>query len=290
MIHPLAPFAIRGITWYQGEQNYGDGMLYFDKMQALIQSWRNVFLRPDAPFYFVQIAPYRYGGGKEQTLPELWEAQTAALDIPRTGMAVISDVGHVQDIHPRNKQDVGKRLALWALAKDYGQEDLVHSGPLYKSMAIEGSKIRLSFDHTGSGLASRDDKPLDWFEIAGKDGKFVKAQATIDGDTVLVSSDEIAKPTAARFAWHQEGVPNLMNKEGLPAGPFRTHRPKKSKPKKSKPKKDLTAFAQPPAHDFDKTIAPLLADKCMSCHSGADPKGALDLSSQAMAMKGGENR
>jgi sialate O-acetylesterase len=226
MIHPLVPFAIRGITWYQGEQNHGDGMLYFDKMQALIQSWRNVFLRPDAPFYFVQIAPYRYGGDMvEYTLPELWEAQTAAMDIPHTGMAVISDVGHVQDIHPRNKQDVGKRLALWALAKDYGQEDLVHSGPLYKSMAIEGSKIRLRFDHTGSGLASRDKKPLDWFLIAGENGRFVKAQAEIDGNTIVVSSDAIAKPTAARFAWHQEAVPNLINKEGLPAGPFRTNRP-----------------------------------------------------------------
>ena len=226
MIHPLVPFAIRGITWYQGENNHGDGMLYFDKMQALIQSWRNVFLRPDAPFYFVQIAPYRYGGDMvEYTLPELWEAQTAAMDIPHTGMAVISDVGHVQDIHPRNKQDVGKRLALWALAKDYGQEDLVHSGPLYKSMAIEGSKIRLRFDHTGSGLASRDKKPLDWFLIAGENGRFVKAQAVIDGNTIVVSSDAIAKPTAARFAWDQEAVPNLINKEGLPAGPFRTHRP-----------------------------------------------------------------
>ncbi|MDB4664781.1 sialate O-acetylesterase [Verrucomicrobia bacterium] len=226
MIHPLVPFAIRGITWYQGEQNHGDGMLYFDKMQALIQSWRNVFLRPDAPFYFVQIAPYRYGGDMvEYTLPELWEAQTAAMDIPHTGMAVISDIGHVNWLHPSNKQGVGKRLALWALAKDYGQEDLVHSGPLYKSMAIEGSKVRLSFNHTGSGLASRDARPLDWFEIAGEDGKFVKAQALIDGHTVLVSSDAIAKPTAARFAWDQVAVPNLINKEGLPAGPFRTHRP-----------------------------------------------------------------
>ena len=105
------------------------------------------------------------------------------------------------------------------------RNDLVYSGPLYKSMAIEGSKIRLSFDHTGSGLASRDAKPLDWFEIAGEDGKFVKAQAVIDGNTIVVSSDAIAKPTAARFAWHQEAVPNLINKEGLPAGPFRTHRP-----------------------------------------------------------------
>ena len=224
MINPIAPFAMRGATWYQGESNNGDGMRYFDKMQALIQSWRNVFLRPDAPFYFVQIAPYRYGGN-EFALPELWEAQTAALDIPHTGMAVISDIGNITDIHPQNKQDVGKRLALWALSKDYGQDNLVYSGPLYKSMAIEGSKIRLSFNHTGSGLASRDAKPLDWFEIAGKDGKFVKAQAVIDGNTILVSSDAIAKPTAARFAWDQEAVPNLINKEGLPAGPFRTHRP-----------------------------------------------------------------
>ena len=225
MIHPLVPFAIRGITWYQGEQNNGDGMLYFDKMQALIQSWRNVFLRPDAPFYFVQIAPYRYGGGMERALPLLWEAQSAVLDIPHTGMAVISDIGHVNWIHPSNKQDVGKRLGLWALAKDYGQEDLVHSGPLYKSMAIEGSKIRLSFNHTGSGLASRDGKELDWFLIAGENGIFVKAQAVIEGNTIVVSSDAIAKPIAARFAWHQEAVPNLINKEGLPAGPFRTHRP-----------------------------------------------------------------
>jgi len=225
MIHPLVPFAIRGITWYQGENNNGDGMRYFDKMQALIQSWRNVFLRPDAPFYYVQIAPYIYGGDMEYALPELWEAQTAALDIPYTGMAVISDIVQNNWLHPANKQDVGKRLALWALAKDYGQDDLVYSGPLYKSMAIEGSKIRLSFDHTGSGLASRDAKPLDWFEIAGKDGKFVKAQAVIDGNTIVVSSDAIAKPIAARFAWHQVAQPNLMNKEGLPAGSFRTHRP-----------------------------------------------------------------
>jgi sialate O-acetylesterase len=225
MINPIAPFAMRGATWYQGESNNGDGMRYFDKMQALIQSWRNVFLRPDAPFYFVQIAPYRYGSGMELALPELWEAQTATLDIPHTGMAVTSDIGNIIDIHPQNKQDVGKRLALWALAKDYGQDDLVYSGPLYKSMAIEAGKIRLSFNHTGSGLASRDAKPLDWFEIAGEDGKFVKAQAVIDGNTVVVSSDAIAKPIAARFAWDQEAQPNLINKEGLPAGSFRTHRP-----------------------------------------------------------------
>ncbi len=126
---------------------------------------------------------------------------------------------------PTNKQDVGKRLALWALARTYGVKDLVYSGPLYKSMKIDGNAIRVSFDHVGGGLASRDGEPLSWFEIAGADGKFVKADAKIDGDTVVVSSEEVAQPTAVRFAWSQVAAPNLMNKEGLPASAFRTNPP-----------------------------------------------------------------
>jgi sialate O-acetylesterase len=137
-------------------------------------------------------------------------------------MAVTTDITELDDIHPRNKQDVGKRLALWALAKTYGKEDIVYSGPLYKSMAVEGDKIRISFGHTGSGLASRDGQTLAWFEIAGADKKFQKANAKIDGDTVLVSNEQITAPVAVRFAWHQEAIPNLMNKEGLPASPFTT--------------------------------------------------------------------
>lgn len=219
MVHPITPFAIRGAIWYQGEANREDGMKYCDKMKALINGWRSVWGQGDFPFYFVQLAPFRYGGDPFM-LPAIWEAQRAALSVPNTGMAVTTDIGNVQDIHPRNKQDVGKRLALWALAKTYGQEGLAYSGPLYRSVSPEGKRIRIHFDHAGAGLASRDGKPLTCFEIAGEDKNFVKAHAEIEGSTLLVWSDEIQKPVAVRFGWHQEAEPNLMNKEGLPASPF----------------------------------------------------------------------
>ncbi len=227
MIHPLIPFALRGAIWYQGESNLDDGMLYHQKMKALIGGWRKLWGEGDFPFYFVQLAPFRYKDwpSKDVTptsLPKLREAQVASLTIPNTGMAVTTDIGDLNDIHPQNKQDVGKRLALWALVKTYGRSDLVYSGPLYDSMLVEGNKIRINFKYTGGGLASRDGKELNWFEIAGADKKFVKAQAKIDGDTVLVWSDEVAEPVAVRFGWNQEAQPNLFNKEGLPASPFRT--------------------------------------------------------------------
>jgi len=221
MIHPIVPFAIRGAIWYQGEANRNDGMLYFHKMRALIGGWRKVWDQGEFPFYFVQIAPYKYGRGPH-ALAFLWEAQTAALSIPNTGMAVINDIGNLTNIHPKNKQDVGKRLALLALARTYGQADLVCSGPLYKSMSVEDGKIRVNFEHVGGGLVSRDGKALDWFEIAGSDKKFAKAKAEIDGDSVIVSSEEVGKPVAVRFAWSELAEPNLMNKEGLPASAFRT--------------------------------------------------------------------
>ena len=221
MIHPLAPFAIRGAIWYQGESNHPDGAKYTDMMKALIGGWRKVWDEGDFPFYYVQIAPYGkiY---KEDMLPKLWEAQTAAMAIPNTGMIVTTDIAELNDIHPKNKQDVGKRLALWALAKTYGKQDVVCSGPLYKSMTIEGGKVRLSFDYVGGGLAARDGEPLNWFEIAGEDHKFVKADAVIDGPSVVVSSDKVPVPVAVRLSWSQIAQPNLMNKEGLPASPFRT--------------------------------------------------------------------
>lgn len=223
MVHPLVPFAIRGAIWYQGESNRADGLRYEQKMHALINGWRKVWNQGDFPFLYVQLAPFRYRGDVS-LLPQIWEAQMKVLEVPNTGMAVTVDIGNITDIHPRNKQDVGKRLALWALAKTYGREGLVYSGPLYKSMQIEGDKIRISFDHVGSGLASRDGQPLTWFTIAGKDGEFVEAQAKVDGHDVVVWSDELKNPTAVRFGWHQEAEPNLMNKEGLPASPFRTDR------------------------------------------------------------------
>ncbi len=220
MIAPVKPLAIRGVIWYQGESNNPDGMKYFDKMQALIAGWRKAW-GYDFPFYFVQLAPW--SGYAPGNLPNLWEAQVASLKIPRAGMAVTTDlVENIADIHPRDKFHVGNRLALWALAKDYDRNDLVYSGPLYKSMTVEGGKIRLSFAHVGGGLKSRDGKPLCEFEIAGADGKFVPAEAAIDGDTVVVQAKAVALPTQARFGWRNTANPNLANKEGLPASPFRT--------------------------------------------------------------------
>lgn len=227
MIHPLVPFAIRGAIWYQGESNLSDGMLYHEKMKALVGGWRKLWGEGAFPFYFVQLAPFRYKGwpSKDVTptsLPEIWQAQFESLSIPNTGMAVTTDITELDDIHPHNKQDVGKRLALWALAKTYGRTDLVYSGPLYKSMSIQDAAIHIAFDHVGSGLTSRDGKPLNWFEIAGPDKKFYKADAEISGNAVLVWNSKVRKPVAVRFAWHQEAIPNLINKEGLPASPFRT--------------------------------------------------------------------
>jgi sialate O-acetylesterase len=222
MINPIVPFAIRGAIWYQGESNNGEGMLYFEKMKALIAGWRAVWNEGDFPFYYVQLAPFKYGGDPT-SLAKIWEAQSAALSIPDTGMAVINDVGNLKNIHPMDKQDVGKRLALWALAKNYGKQ-IVYSGPVYKSMSIDGSNIRLKFDSVGGGLTARDGKALDWFTIAGEDKKFVPATAKIDGDSIVVSASDVAKPAAVRFAWSQIAEPNLANAEGLPASAFRTDR------------------------------------------------------------------
>jgi sialate O-acetylesterase len=221
MIYPLVPFAIRGALWYQGESNCGEGMLYYEKMKALIGGWRQLWGEGDFPFYYVQLAPYRYGPDATK-LPGIWEAQVATLSVPNTGMAVTTDiVGNVGDIHPRNKVDVGKRLSLWALAKTYKRDGIVYSGPLYKAMEVGLNEITVEFDQVGGGLASRDGQPLTCFEIAGKDGKFAPAQARIEGNTVVVSAKEVAEPESVRFAWTQDAQPNLMNKEGLPASPFR---------------------------------------------------------------------
>ena len=219
-ILPIVPFSLRGAIWYQGESNMGEGMLYYEKMKALIGGWRTVFKQDDLSFYYVQLAPFKRAG--DFIMPEMWEAQTAALQIPYTGMAVTNDItANVSDIHPINKRDVGKRLALWALAKNYGQSEIVYSGPLYKSVEIRAGKIEISFDHVGSGLKTRDGNPPDLFEIAGSDKVFYAASAKIVGDKVLVWSEKVGEPTAVRFAWSEIAEPNLMNKDGLPASSFR---------------------------------------------------------------------
>jgi sialate O-acetylesterase len=222
MIYPIIPFGIRGAIWYQGESNVADGMQYFENMKALIGGWRKAWQEGDFPFGFVQITPAKYYADAPEKVAFFWEAQTAMLAITNTGMAATHDIGSYPDCHAINKQAVGKRLALWAIARIYGHKDLVYSGPLYKRMTVEGGKIRIQFDFAGGGLVSSDGKPLTWFTIAGEDKQFVAATAVIDGDSVLVSSEVVAKPVAVHFAWSQAAAPNLANKEGLPASAFRT--------------------------------------------------------------------
>jgi sialate O-acetylesterase len=219
MLFPLKNLAIRGAIWYQGESNQERAMQYRTIFPGMIQDWRNTWRQGDFPFYFVQLAPFKYAN--EHTSAELREAQFLTLSrLKNTGMAVTLDIGNPDDIHPANKRDVGKRLALWALAKDYGK-DLVYSGPLYREQKVEGTSIRLYFDHVGSGLVARDGD-LTHFEIAGEDQVYHPAKASIDGKTVLVSSPRVSAPLAVRFAWSNTAEPNLFNQEGLPASSFCT--------------------------------------------------------------------
>ncbi len=221
MIHPICPFGIRGAIWYQGESNLGETAFYTERMKGLIGGWRKIWGEGDFPFYYVQIAPYNYGNNPA-TEAEFWAAQTAAMAIPNTGMAVINDIGDLKDIHPKDKQNVGKRLALWALAKTYGKSGIVYQGPTFKSMRTDGNRLIVTFDNVGGGLKSRDGQPLSWFEIIDADeGGFVKAAATIDGATVVLTAPEVKKPVAVRYAWHMLAEPNLSNAEGLPANSFR---------------------------------------------------------------------
>lgn len=221
MIRPVLPFAIRGVVWYQGESNCENPEQYRTLFPSLIRDWRNKWKLGDFPFYFVQIAPFNYKNalGKAALLRE---AQAMALSEPNTGMAVTMDVGNAINIHPKKKKPVGERLARLALVRTYGKKDLVDSGPLYKSFKIEGDTIRLVFSQIGSGLTARDGQPLTHFTIAGQDKKFVQALAVIDGDTIVVKSKNIAKPIAVRFGWGNADMPNLSNKDGLPASSFRT--------------------------------------------------------------------
>jgi sialate O-acetylesterase len=155
-------------------------------------------------------------------VPELWEAQLMTLkNVPNTGMVVTTDIGNIHDTHPKNKQEVGRRLALWALAKVYGHE-VVYSGPIYESMSVEGDKVRIHFTQTGTGLSTRDGKLPSHFTIAGADKKFHPADAKIEGNSLVVHGPSVSKPVAVRFAWREDAEPNLSNKEGLPASPFRT--------------------------------------------------------------------
>jgi len=223
MIAPLTPYTICGAIWYQGESNAGRAYQYRELFPAMIKSWWEAWRQGQFPFLFVQLANFQ--AVKEEpgdsNWAELREAQLMALALPSAGMAVAIDIGDAVDIHPKNKQDVGKRLALWALAKTYGVKT-PYSGPIYRDMETKGNKIVLRFDHTNGGLVTKDGAPLKGFAIAATDRKFVWADAKVEGDTVVVSSDKVAEPVAVRYAWADNPICNLYNKAGLPASPFRT--------------------------------------------------------------------
>jgi sialate O-acetylesterase len=225
-IAPLAPFGIKGVIWYQGEHNADRAMQYKKLFPAMIRCWRDTWGQGNFPFLFVQLPNYY----ARATKPEdggwalMRECQQAALALPNTGMAVTIDIGEAASIHPLNKADVGKRLALTALATVYGKP-IAYQGPTYAGMSVEGEKARIKYTHLGGGLVAKGG-PLKGFSICGEDKVFVWADAAIDGETVVVSSPQVAKPIAVRYAWANNPECNLYNNADLPAAPFRTDAPK----------------------------------------------------------------
>ena len=222
MLNPLIPYSIKGAIWYQGEANTGQAYQYRELMPLMIKDWRDRW-GYDFPFYMVQLASFT----AQQTAPvdatwaELREAQTRTLHLENTGMAVTIDIGDAFDIHPKNKQEVGRRLALAARAQTYG-EKISYSGPMYDTYQIEGNKIRIYFKHTDGGLKTLNNEVIKGFTIAGIDHKFYWANAVIEGNTIVVSSPEVTFPIAVRYAWADNPICNLYNGANLPASPFRT--------------------------------------------------------------------
>jgi len=219
MIAPLVPYGIAGAIWYQGESNVDNHESYRKLFKTLIESWKSDFGK-EFPFYYVQIAPYTYSANSKAAY--IREIQAQSLDIPKTGMVVVSDlVDNVKDIHPRNKQDVGKRLANIALSENYGVPGLIYKFPMYKSMLAEKGKIRVSVANADNGLVVKGEKPLT-FEIAGDDRKFVPAEVKIDGNTIVVWTKDINNPVAVRYSFSNDGIGNIFSMEGLPLAPFRS--------------------------------------------------------------------
>ncbi len=226
MIAPLVPYTLKGFIWYQGESNQGRAEEYKTLFPAVIDSWRAQWKNEALPFYYVQIAPFagyglRTDAAERMTSAELRESQMLTLAKSNVGMAITTDVGDDKLIHPPKKKEVGDRLALWALNKDYGYTDLVHSGPIYKSVRFNKGRALVSFDHAGSGLYCPDNT-IKHFEIAGADGKYYPAKARIIGKEVMVWSNKVPQPKGVRLGWENYFEINLFNKEGLPASSFRS--------------------------------------------------------------------
>jgi sialate O-acetylesterase len=220
MIAPLTGYPIRGVIWYQGESNTAPerAPIYGRLFRAMIEDWRRAWAQPELPFLYVQLASYRSAPGS--LWPEVREAQSEALSLANTAMAVTIDIGEPDNIHPKNKREVGRRLSLAARALVYG-EAIEHSGPRFRQAAPEGDALRLWFDHVGGGLVARGGK-LKGFEVAGADGQFAPAAARIDGATVVAASGAVPSPVRVRYAWADNPDGNLFNSEGLPASPFRS--------------------------------------------------------------------
>ncbi|HUI10118.1 MAG TPA: sialate O-acetylesterase [Bacteroidota bacterium] len=219
MVAPLAPYGLAGVIWYQGESNADAPRMYRTLFPLMIGDWRGAFRSPGMPFYFVQIAPYPYGTAIRSEF--LREAQFMTLGVKNTGMAVTLDIGDTRDIHPANKQEVGRRLALWALARHYGKP-LTYSGPLYRSRTIRGNTVVLAFDHADGGLVVTQSRTGSGFLIAGEDRVFRPARATVRGSTLVVSSPYVTRPAAVRYAFTNEGEATFFNGAGLPSPSFRT--------------------------------------------------------------------
>jgi sialate O-acetylesterase len=220
MLHPVIPYGLRGAIWYQGESIVGgkEGLAFYPHvMETMVTEWRRLWDEGDFPFYAVQLPALKNVSNN----PMVREGQAQILSLPNSGFAVTIDVGDPDNVHPKDKEPVGERLALIALATAYGRK-LEYSGPRYSSMKVEGNSIRIFFTHVDGGLVAKGG-PLKWFQIAGEDQHFVDAEATIDGDTVIVKSDKVSAPVAVRYAWANYPIGcNLMNAAGLPAAPFRT--------------------------------------------------------------------
>lgn len=223
MLHPLLPYTIRGAIWYQGESNAGRAYQYRELFPLMIKDWRKQWKNGDFPFYFVQLANFKdkKDQPEESDWAELREAQLMTLSLPNTGMASAIDIGDDKDIHPKNKQEVARRLSLIARAKVYG-EKIPYSGPLYQSKQVVGNKVILTFKHADNGLMAKKSSTLNGFEVAGADKKFHWAEASISGNRVTVWSNEVANPVAVRYSWANNPDGNLYNGAGLPASPFRT--------------------------------------------------------------------
>ena len=223
MIMPVVPYAIQGAIWYQGEGNAGRAYQYRKLLPVLIRSWRTHWRQGDFPFLIVQLPNFRpqMPQPSESAWAELREAQFMSLTLPQTGLAVSIDQGEADDVHPKDKKEIGNRLASWALGTTYGKK-LVYSGPLFESVRFNGGKATVKFKHTGGGLVVRNGDRLEGFSLAGSDRQFHWAKARITGDTVEVYSNKIAEPIALRYAWADNPKCNLYNEEGFPAAPFRT--------------------------------------------------------------------